>query len=79
MTFSIETLTDTDLSFFEKFTRLASGLPMLIGSIVQMTNIATEASKKSALAASADAAAKGVLGKVAAAAAPKIAAFGTAV
>lgn len=79
MTSSIETLTDTDLSFFEKFTRMVSALPMLIGSITQMTDIATKVSKQSAAATTADAAAKGLLGKAAMAAAPKVAAFGTAV
>lgn len=79
MTSSIETLTDTDLSFFEKFTRMAASLPMLIGSITQMTDIATKVSKQSAAAATADAAAKGLLGKAAAAAAPKVAAFGATV
>lgn len=82
----IEALTDSDLTPLEKFNRLLSAAPMLITSVVMALKILKDLQAASATTAGADAvattasgAAKGFLGKMAASAAPKVAAFGTAV
>lgn len=83
---SIETLADSDLTPLEKFNRILASLPMLITSVITMQKILKDLNAQNAVAAGADAVsttadgvAKGFLGKMAAAAAPKVAAFGATV
>lgn len=83
---SIETLADSDLTPLEKFNRILASLPMLITSAISMQKLLKDVNTQNAVAANADAVAtiadgvaKGFLGKMAAAAAPKVTAFGIAV
>lgn len=83
---SIETLADSDLTPLEKFNRILASLPMLITSAISMQKLLKDVNTQNAVAAGADAVAttangvaKGFLGKMAAAAAPKVTAFGIAV
>ena len=75
----IDTLSDPDLTGLEKFSSLMASLPMLLSAVLTVSKAIKENWVKDTVATTANAAAKGLLGKVAAAAAPKIAAFGEGV
>lgn len=75
----IDALSDPDLTGLEKFSSLMASLPMLLSAVLTISKAIKENWVKDTVATTANAAAKGLLGKAAAAAAPKIAAFGAAV
>lgn len=75
----IDALSDPDLTGLEKFSSLMASLPMLLSAVLTISKAIKENWVKDTVATTANAAAKGLLGKAAAAATPKIAAFGAAV
>lgn len=75
----IDTLSDPDLTGLEKFRSLMASLPMLLSAVLTVSKAIKENWVKDTVATTANAAAKGLLGKAATAAASKITSFGAAV